>query len=274
VIRDHPEGVRSVVLESVLPPQVNYDEVGVDGAKRALDRFFANCVADSKCAASHPTLEKTFYETARRFNEAPIEMSVKPGDSAETLKLKLNGDDLITWLLDYILSADAEAVAAAPTQIGMIARGDYRPLNMYAGDKTATGHYMLGMRYSFWCREEMPFENRRMIAAQAQKYPELRGYEIQPALLAVCDVWKVPAAKPRENQPVKSNIPTLILSAEYDAYTPPAWGQLTTKNLSRSYYFEVPGVGHGPGFSSNCARKMIADFLNNPSAPPDSACLK
>jgi len=93
-------------------------------------------------------------------------------------------------------------------------------------------------------------------------------------LLAVCDVWKVPAAKPRENQPVKSNIPTLILSAEYDAYTPPAWGQLTTKNLSRSYYFEVPGVGHGPGFSSNCARKMIADFLNNPSAPPDSACLK
>ena len=274
VIRDHPAGVRSVVLESVLPPQVNYDEVGVDGAKRALDRFFAGCATDSKCAATHPNLEKTFYETARRFKKAPIEVSVKPGDSAETFQLKLNGDDLITWLLDYVLSADAEAVAAAPTQIGMIARGDYRPLNMYAGDKMATGHYMLGMRYSFWCREEMPFENRRMIAAQAQKYPDLRGYEIQPALLAVCDVWKVPAAKPRETQPVKSNIPTLILSAEYDAYTPPAWGQLTAKNLSRSFYFEVPGVGHGPGFSSSCARKMIADFLNNPSAPPDSACLK
>lgn len=273
VMRDYPQGIRSVVLESVLAPQVNYDEVGVDGAKRALDVFFKNCAADAKCTSAHPQLEQDFYELVKRMNSQPIELSVKPSDGTDTLRLKLNGDDLITWLLDYVLSADAEAVLAAPANIAAMVGGDYKALSMYAGDKTGTG-YMLGMRFSVWCREEMPFQRQQKISAQARRYPQLQGYEIQPALVAVCSVWKVGRSQPRENQPVHSDIPTLILSAEYDAYTPPVWGRLTAGTLSHSFHYEVPGVGHGPGFSDACARKMIAEFLNNPGKAPDERCLR
>lgn len=274
VMRDHPQGIRSVILESVLPPSVNYDEVGVDGAKRSLDLFFAHCAAEAGCARTYPNLEKTFYEFVKRANESPLQLRVKPSSSSEEVTIKINGDDITTWLLDYVLSADTEAILAGPSLITRIVNGDLSPLQFYAADKLSPGGYMLGMRFSFWCREEMPFESPQKIAAQAQRYPQIAGYEIQPELLAVCDVWKVGRAKPRENEPVRSAIPTLVLAAEYDAYTPPAWGRLAASSLRHSYFFEVPQVGHGPAFSSPCARNIIAEFLNNPHAAPDAGCLK
>ena len=274
VMRDYPKGIRSVILESVLPPAVNYDEVGVDGAMRALDLFFANCAAEADCARSYPQLEKSFYELVRRANQNPIDFSFKPSGAGEKLHIKLSGEDIITWLLDYVLSADREAILAGPMQISRVVDGDLRPRQIYVEDKMSPGGYMLGMRFSFWCREEVPFENTLKIAAQARRYPKLMGYEIQPALLGTCTVWKVGSSHPRENQAVKSTIPTLILAAEYDAYTPPAWGRLVAKDLRNSRFFEVPQVGHGPGFSSQCARKMIADFLNDPHTSPDASCLQ
>ena len=273
VMRDHPNGIRSVVLESVLPTSVNYDEVGVDGAVRSLDLFFANCEAEATCSKAYPNLQQSFYDLVSGANREPIELKVKSAGTNEKVSIRINGDDIITWLLDYVLSADREAILAGPIQIRRLLDGDFTPLNLYVEDKLSPGGYMLGMRFSVWCREEMPFESQQKIAAQARRYRNLMGYEIQPALLATCDVWKVGRAKPRENQPVRSNIPTLVLGAEYDAYTPPAWGQLVAKNLKHSYFFEVPQVGHGPGFSSSCARSVIAEFFNNPHAAPNSSCL-
>lgn len=274
VMRDHPQGIRSVILESVLPPSVNYDEVGVDGAMRSLNLFFAHCAAEAGCAKAYPNLEKTFYEFVKRANQVPLEFRAKPSSSSAEVTLKMDGDDLTTWLLDYVLSADTEAILAGPSQINRIVNGDLSPLQFYAADQLSPGGYMLGMRFSFWCREEVPFENPQRIAAQARRYPQITGYEIQPELLAVCDVWKVGRAQPRENQPVRSTIPALVLAAEYDAYTPPAWGRLVASSLRHSYFFEVPQIGHGPAFSSACARSVIAEFLRNPHSAPVATCLK
>ena len=61
VLRYYPNGVRSVVLDSVLPPSVGYDETSVDGVMRALNAIFASCKADTECNAAFPNLEKQFY---------------------------------------------------------------------------------------------------------------------------------------------------------------------------------------------------------------------
>ncbi len=274
VMRDYPAGIRSVVLESVLPPSVNYDEVGVNGALRALKVVFANCAADTECDTAYPNLERVFYEVVRRANVKPITFSVKLPNSGETFTVNLNGNDVTDWVLDYLLSADAEAIADAPLQIYRFSRGNFSALKSYAESKVSQASpYSLGMRFSVWCREEMPFENRRKIASQSENPDGLRGYSIQGYMPAVCDEWDVQPARSIENQPVTSNIPTLVLGAEYDAYTPPDWGRLTAQTLPNSFFFEIPGVGHGPGFSSACSRQMIAAFFDNPSKPPNNDCL-
>lgn len=271
VMRDYPQGIRSVVLESPLPPQVNYDEVGVDGIVRSLDVLFANCQADARCHKAYPDLETEFYQAVGKLNEQPISAIVKDAKTGATSDVKLNGDDFATWLIDYLFSVNAEAIADAPLVIRRVFQGHYDVFKRYANEKINPS--ASGMRYSVWCGEEMPFESRRKITAQSFRYPKLKGYEVM-ALPDICRVWKVRLAKPVENKPVKSDLPTLIVTAEYDAYTPPAWGRLAAQTLPNSFLFEVPWVGHGPAFSSPCAREMIAEFFANPRVAPNSDCLK
>jgi pimeloyl-ACP methyl ester carboxylesterase len=275
VMRYYPEGIRSVAIESVLAPQVDYDEVGMDAAVRALKAMFANCATEADCAKAHPNLEKVFYEVVARANREPVSFEVKPAGSDQPVTVKLNGTDLAAWIIDYLLSNDSVSAADAPLQIYRFSRGDFRALQNYAAEKlSGSSSYSLGMRYSFWCSEEMPFENRAQITAQRSKYPGLSGRGITGWLPDICAVWQVPRVAAIANQPVRSTIPTLLLGAEYDAYTPPAWAQRAGKTLPNSYYFEVPGVGHGPGFSSACARQMVAAFFDDPSKAPDARCLQ
>lgn len=272
VIRDYPNGIRSVVIESTMPPKVNYDEAGVDIIVRSFNTLFANCKSDMECANAYPNLEKEFYESVARLNKQSIVAPIKDGKTGETIDIRLNGYDFANWLTDYLLSNDAAAIVAAPFVIHQVFLGNYNIFKRYANEKISTPSYSLGMRYSVWCSEEIPFENARKIKAQSFRYPELKGYEVM-SLPDICSVWKVSAAKPIENKPVTSNIPTMILTAEYDSYTPPEWGKLTAENIKNSFLFEVPWAGHGPGFSAPCARKMIADFFDSPQTAPNSECL-
>lgn len=273
VLRDYPNRVRSVVLESTLPPEVNYDEVGVDGIVRSLDLLFANCRTDSDCANAFPKLESDFYELVKKTASNPISVSVKDAKSGENISVRLNGNDIVTWLVDYSLSSDGRAIAAAPSQINQVIQSDYAPLKDYAESKLSPSFYSWGMRYSVWCREEMPFENGRKISRQSTLYPKIKGYEVQ-SLPSVCGAWKIPPAEKIENLPVKSDVPALILAGEYDAYTPPAWGKSVSGNLKNSFFYEVPWVGHGPGFNSpSCLSEMVADFFDAPTSAPKSECL-
>ncbi len=270
VMRDYPNGIRSVVLESTLPPEINYDEVGVDAIVRVFNVLFANCKTNTDCAKTYPNLENEFHESVARLNKEPITAEVKDSKTDETVKL--NGNDFVTWIVDYFFSNNAEAVSNAPLVIHDVFQSNYDAFKNYAREKTDAPSTSLGMRYSFWCGEEIPFENMQKIKAQSYLYPKLQGYEIV-ALPDICGVWKVQAAKPIENKAVKSDIPTMVITAEYDAYTPPAWGQAVAKNLKNSFLFEVPWTGHAPAFSVPCLSEMIADFFNNPKIAPKSECL-
>ena len=271
VMRDYPQGIRSVVLESTLPLEVNYDEVGVDAIVYALERLFKNCKSDADCAAAYPNLENEFYETVAKLNFEPVSAGVKDEKTGETFEIKLNGDDFATWIVDYLLSDSAEAIKDAPLVIHATFTGKYEPFKRYANEKVSPSNYSLGMRYSVWCVEEFPFENRRKIAAQSTIYTRLKGYEVM-ALPEICGVWNVSAAKPIENKAVKSDIPTFVIGAEYDAYTPPDWGKSTaTKNLKNSFFVEIPWAGHGPAFSTPCLRDLIAAFYDEPTKAPDSS---
>jgi pimeloyl-ACP methyl ester carboxylesterase len=273
VMRDYPAGIRSVILESAMPLEINYDEVGVDGIARVFSEFFAGCRADADCAAAFPKLEDDLYALVKKANAIPFNVSVKAPASGQPIELVINGNDIVTWLADYIFSSNGRDISAAPLQIYQVINGDYTPLKNYAASKLEGSSYSLGMRYSVWCREEAPFENMKKVRAQSTAYPWLKGYEVQ-ILPDVCRVWNIPPAKKIENLPVKSDIPTMIVDAQYDAYTPPAWGKRTSKNLKNSFFVEIPWAGHGPAFNSPpCVSEMIAKFIDDPAARPASDCV-
>ena len=133
-----------------------------------------------------------------------------------------------------------------------------------------------GMFYSDECSEDWDFLTQHDIAAAMQGITS----QIQPALQSdlqleydACRLWHVQQSPSAQKQPVVSDIPTLVLSDEYDPITPPAYGKLTAQTLKNSYYFLFPGLGHGAEYNSACVDSIISAFDDHPTQKPSDACV-
>lgn len=133
-----------------------------------------------------------------------------------------------------------------------------------------------GMYNSVHCRETLPFTSLDDVQAQSESVDEpirsalMLGVQAQ---FESCDIWDVAPAAPDEIAQTVSDIPTLLLSGEFDPITPPAWGQAAASTLSRGYHYTLPGMGHGTVDIEACPTQIAVDFLTNPSAQPDASCI-
>ena len=70
-----------------------------------------------------------------------------------------------------------------------------------------------------------------------------------------------------------SDIPTLVLTGEFDPVTPPEYGQLVAGYLSNNYFFEFSGAGHDIIVANECARSIAGAFVNDPTHAPEASCM-
>lgn len=266
ILRDRPEGIRAVVLDSVYPLEGNlYTDLPAN-AQRAFDVFFNRCAADLYCSGQYPDLEDRFYTLVDSLDSQPASLDYR-GNSI-TLTGKLLVDVLFTGLYNPLVTADM------PQMIAEIEIGEYALLReriaLYFEPGTA-----LGMQMSVQCREEIPFGSvddlhASSMAARPQVASTFENSTLP--LLEACAIWGVPAADPVENQPVNSDVPALILAGEGDPVTPPAWAQETANQLSSSYYYSFAGMGHWVARSNSCAIDLIIEFLRTPTVRPSTSC--
>ena len=72
VMRTAPEGLRSVVLDSVAPVQVpTYDTLALPHAE-AFQSIFDTCAADAGCDAAYPNLKSRFWSLFAKLEKQPI----------------------------------------------------------------------------------------------------------------------------------------------------------------------------------------------------------
>ena len=64
-MRDSPQGIRSVVLDSAYPPEVDAYTEEAANAAAAIEVLLNGCAADRRCAKAYPKLESTFYQIGR-----------------------------------------------------------------------------------------------------------------------------------------------------------------------------------------------------------------
>jgi pimeloyl-ACP methyl ester carboxylesterase len=280
VMRDHPEGVRSVILDSVIPPHINAWEEYATDQINAFSTLFKACAADRACNIAYPDLENVFYQAVAKLRNQLVLYNPTPGGDA----VAFDGSRL-TYIVFQALYGTAN-LAYLPKVIYGVSQGDYAllsqlqtgdilyhsPLRQLSGlNRGATGMYN-----SVECSEEIPFTNEDTALADAQAArPEVRDQFVGAVqnIFATCAIWGVTPASRIEAQPVTSDLPTLVLEGEFDPVTPVAWGESTAKTLSKSFFFQFPGVGHGVFDTSSCATNMLLAFLDNPTLPPDSGCM-
>jgi pimeloyl-ACP methyl ester carboxylesterase len=270
LMRDHPEAVRSAVLDSVYPLQVNLYTALAPNAEHAFDVFFTRCAGDSTCNSSYPDLRTYFYQLVDQLNLSPIFVSFYAGGREQTVQV--NGSLLIDVL--FVGLYNPAVTASMPKMLYDIPQGDYDILRDRLGLYFDTSG-ALGMQMSVQCAEEFPFNTAEEAYALAQgvqsQIAAFYPASVQP-LFAICKEWPVIPPDPRENLPVSSDIPALILAGDHDPITPPHWGRMVAQDLTHAYYHEFPGHGHWVTRSSRCALSMALAFWNDPSRNSGNTC--
>ena len=87
-MRQYPDGIHSVVLDSVLPPDVDPIAEAPHNVGHALSAFFESCRTDQFCAEAFPDLEDLFFSTAAQLNDQPVQVPVAnmlTGDQYNTI---------------------------------------------------------------------------------------------------------------------------------------------------------------------------------------------
>ena len=87
-----------------------------------------------------------------------------------------------------------------------------------------------------------------------------------------CEVFPAGSADASVTEPVQSDIPTLILSGEYDPITPPSFGEAVAPGFSNAQNIVFPNQGHAVA-GSECGLAVALDFMANPDSPVDQTCI-
>jgi pimeloyl-ACP methyl ester carboxylesterase len=278
IMRDHPEGIRSVILDSVYPPQVSFYETMAADFERSLDLVFARCAADPKCNQAYPNLGNDFYTVVDQLDATPVSYYVfHPSENNKMYTVLLNGDRFISTVVNLLY--DSENISVLPRIVKQFMKGitssfqPFMPGTVFSDDSLSEAMY-----FSVNCNDEIP-SNSMEILNKVEKSLNPRLVEAIDAqsFFQMCSPRSSYKPPSRENKIVKSDIPTLVLSGEFDPVTPPDWGRETAEALSRSQFFEFPGFTHdvlGSGSDGGlCTTGMVTAFLENSTVPVDASCI-
>ncbi len=271
VMREHPHGIRSVILVSPLPPQADYLTDLPDNEARAFQTLFDGCAHDPRCAAAYPQLARDFRTAIARLDARPVRLTARI--DGKNLTGRFDGQGLV-----YLLNSGfyVDKMAIMPRLIHHAATGgnladDWAQI-VTAGDPSDVGSSE-GMEWSIQCADEVPFVNRQRARANDAAHPEQRhAFVIQDWWSDLCARWPTGPVNPAGHSPVHSGIPTLIVTGQYDPTNPPAYGRLAAATLTRGYFTEFPGLGHIP--EDPCVLSVEANFLRQPLQRPDSSCIQ
>jgi pimeloyl-ACP methyl ester carboxylesterase len=278
VMRDAPEGIRSVILDSPYPPEIKSYETHAEGIELAFEKLFKACDDNRYCHRRYPNLERAIFEQIEWLNVRPRPVTVTDPRNGEPVTILVSGRalvEIVRWALAftdarYALPAYLAAVSEVdPAVLEPAVRG---MVDGYLG--LGSSDMSEGKYYAVECIEEVPFNDPVLVKEMEKKYYRFAGFGYQLEQMSACDAWPKQTPDVSLKAPIKSSIPTLILSGELDPLTPVEYGRLTASRLDRSYLIEVPGLGHSLLSNSECAVEITEDFLDKPGTRPSEACLK
>lgn len=273
-MRDAPASVRSVVLDSPFPLQANLYGDGAATLEESLRELFDACHADAACSAFAPELQQTFFDVAARLDVEPVIIEAEAPDG-EPFDVEIDGDTFVHLIFQsmYLTSF----IPLLPAGIVLIGEGETDLLEtLVAYSEYASAGGSLGMYLSVQCSEEVPFNTsatlRPAVDPTFARLSRSARSDVEE-VRANCGAWSVDRAPRRENDAIRSGIPSLVLVGQFDPVTPPSYARETVRTLDHAYVFEFPGYGHAV-LDNGCSMEIVAAFIDDPSADPDGSCIE
>ncbi|MCP4117657.1 MAG: alpha/beta hydrolase [Desulfobacteraceae bacterium] len=278
VMKEYPEIIRSVTIDSILPPEVNPFEMQPEGTMYALNTFFKACKDD------YPDTESNFYGIIDRLEAAPVNMTGFGSGSTTGYDVEVTAVKFIAYMVSALRSTPYDA-SLPKTIKDMYDNGTYQSVanswigivNFFFTNGTGgSNDPSVGMFESinassdgYYTSQDRIFDNIEfyMHDESIREWAQVEFYYWYPSNQGE---WPVEAVSPDFQYPVISSIPTLMLVGTLDAGTPPIFSEPSSRYLSNSFYVEIL-AGHATA-SLECVAKMLDDFIIDPATEPVSEC--
>lgn len=262
VARNHPEAVKSLILNSPLPGFVNYEEHALFNQNEALEQVFRNCETDSAHNPMYAHLKERFHQyfisiTGKRFSLPYLEKGKQ-----DTLHIEYGKQELLDAIIDRINTTQLKSV---PFVIHELISGNHTVYIKEVLDDIFAGNKRLshGMRYSVYCAEQIAYSDKALVKKQETIMPWFAGYAFNNVNHATCHCWKVKPGPAIAKTPVYSNVPALIAAGDADPWCRPFYNSLIKRTMPNSQLLIVHDNGHGVRLKVDGV-DFVEMFLNNP----------
>lgn len=274
ILRRAPGLVRSAVLDSVYPPDVNAELTDAWLLQRSLEMFTRICELADDCTRTPAALRADLDAALARVAREGLRLSVRDPDGGGDLAVFYGRDDLAWLLFEAMYLWDF--IPALPDSVAALAAGrtdnHLRRLVQNSVAFLLDDSFSDAVAASVDCHDAGPVDGRDA-AARLRLYPLVADIKRLDWQYHTCRYWASGDAGSAFRSPVSSAVPTLLLAGEFDPVTPPERAERAVRTLSHGQLFVFPAIGHGVVDSHACAADLVDSFLAAPDAPVPPACL-
>ncbi|EDP70137.1 Probable secreted peptidase of alpha/beta hydrolase superfamily protein [Flavobacteriales bacterium ALC-1] len=260
----YPNQVRTAVLSSLFPPDIRMYDNLFSNFNNALDKVFTDCAKDSNCNANYPNLKSEFLSFCDELKSNPI-------------TIEINGDDFILNQQDVLLFMhqmlyNNQTIERIPEFIEAL-----KEKNTSYITRTIVGFIPrvtilnLAVYYAVMTADEGGFNNQDKVNLDTTNLmftdTSLSIFSADPEIIKS---WPSVNVKSNPMNTVTSDIPTLLISGDFDPVTPINNGNVVAKRLSNNQHIVFKNNGHVP--INSCFFNLAKQFLNNPDEKLKSQC--
>jgi len=258
----HPDGVRSIVLDSVVPNELVLGEEFADNLETALKAQFSLCTSAPACAKAFPDPYASLIKLRDALRAKPQSYDFRDPMTFAPTHRRL--DDYALAGLVRLFAYTPETAALLPLSIAEGLKGNYTPLagqsELLIGDLSELRDN--GMQTSVICSEDAD-----LLTPRPQDKNTVLGTVLIDVIKAQCEIWPHGTRPPDFHTALKSDKPILVLEGELDPVTPPKYGELALKGLTNARLLVAKGQGHNV-IGRGCIPKIVEEFVDK-LAPKD-----
>jgi pimeloyl-ACP methyl ester carboxylesterase len=282
-INEDPEGIRAIVLDSIVPinarDEVHYWQV-IKWYDRDLQKLDELCRADAECARRYPDLRERLRQATTTVIDDPIVVDVKDTEIYPSGKAHVFAD--IAAFLPFVLLYEQTNYPGLPGMIyawaDSVEKRDetlFKALAQTAG--VEFGGLSQGMYDAIFCLDGYREALVGAGAADREAFPilsiALGTTKSDQKFAQRCRDLGMSPRDSGEYGPISTDLPALIVAGDMDPVTPPPLAKAILPGFSNATYVEFPYAGHGPLRSVECGGDLLNLFFDDPKADPDLSCV-
>ena len=244
----YPQHVKALILDSPLPHESDHDE-------EVYQNIDSTLVKVIKRFKGRATLYDEWNNYLTRIKDSVFELTI------DSTRIFYTRNEIIDLPINA-MSSHGGLKTTIPT-IEKILDGNHEDMAENMGYYLGKTRQAKGMRYSVWIGEELPEEDANSIEENMNKVNWLVGYAANDISFKTKAYWPVESIYDNWTWPDgKYDGPTLILSGEFDPWTPVWYGKMMMTSFPNAVHSVYPEHSHLPGFTRK-GTDDISDFLNS-----------